>query len=33
VFEQVLSLVANRYVDSLQSSQVFEKAAKGLVRS
>jgi carboxyl-terminal processing protease len=32
LFEQVLSLVANRYVDSLQASQVFEKAAKGLVR-
>ncbi len=32
LFDQVLSLVANRYVDSLQSSQVFEKAAKGLVR-
>ncbi|MFL5608327.1 MAG: S41 family peptidase [Gemmatimonadaceae bacterium] len=32
LFDQVLSIVANRYVDSLQSSQVFEKAAKGLVR-
>jgi carboxyl-terminal processing protease len=32
LFDQVLSLVANRYVDSLQSSDVFEKAAKGLVR-
>jgi carboxyl-terminal processing protease len=32
LFDQVLSLVANRYVDSLQSPEVFEKAAKGLVR-
>ncbi len=32
LFDQVLSIVASRYVDSLQSSEVFEKAAKGLVR-
>lgn len=32
LFEQVLSLVENRYVDSLHASAVFEKAAKGLVR-
>jgi carboxyl-terminal processing protease len=32
LFDQVLSLVASRYVDSLQGSEVFEKAAKGLVR-
>ncbi len=32
LFDQVLSIVANRYVDSLQSPEVFEKAAKGLVR-
>ncbi len=32
LFEQVLSIVANRYVDSLQSSAIFEKAAAGLVR-
>ncbi len=31
LFEQVLSLVANRYVDSLQSPAIFEKAASGLV--
>jgi carboxyl-terminal processing protease len=32
LFDQVLAIVANRYVDSLQSPEVFEKAAKGLVR-
>ncbi len=32
LFDQVLSIVANRYVDSLPTSDVFEKAAKGLVR-
>ena len=32
LFDQVLSLVASRFVDSLQSADVFEKAAKGLVR-
>ena len=31
LFEQVLSIVANRYVDSLGSSDVFAKAAHGLV--
>jgi carboxyl-terminal processing protease len=31
LFDQVLSIVANRYVDSMQSSAIFEKAAKGLV--
>jgi carboxyl-terminal processing protease len=31
LFDQVLSIVANRYVDSLQGNEVFEKAAKGLV--
>ena len=32
LFDQVLSIVANRYVDSLQGPAIFEKAAKGLVR-
>ena len=32
LFEQVLSIVANRYVDSIQGNAIFEKAAKGLVR-
>ncbi len=32
LFDQVLSIVANRYVDSLQSAAIFEKAAAGLVR-
>ena len=32
LFEQVLAIVSSRYVDSLQSPEVFEKAAKGLVR-
>src|SRR5690349_10045845 len=31
LFDQVLSIVANRYVDSLQGNQMFEKAARGLV--
>ena len=31
LFEQVLSIVASRYVDSLQSAAIFEKAASGLV--
>src|SRR5437764_3641617 len=32
LFDQVLSLVATRYVDSLQGSAIFEKAAHGLVK-
>ena len=32
LFEQVLSIVATRYVDSLQEPAIFEKAARGLVR-
>jgi carboxyl-terminal processing protease len=32
LFDQVISLVANRYVDSLQGGAIFEKAAQGLVR-
>ena len=32
LFDQVISLVANRYVDSLQGAAIFEKAAHGLVR-
>ena len=32
LFDQVLSIVASRYVDSLQGNEVFEKAATGLVR-
>ncbi|MEP7000601.1 MAG: S41 family peptidase, partial [bacterium] len=32
LFDQVLSIVANRYVDSLQGSAIMEKAATGLVR-
>jgi carboxyl-terminal processing protease len=32
LFEQVLSIVANRYVDSLAGADLFEKASKGLVR-
>jgi carboxyl-terminal processing protease len=32
LFDQVLRLVASRYVDSLRSPEVFEKAARGLVR-
>ncbi len=32
LFDEVLSLVANRYVDSLDAPGVYEKAARGLVR-
>jgi carboxyl-terminal processing protease len=32
LFDQVVSLVANRYVDSLQGADIYEKAAHGLVR-
>ncbi len=32
VFDQVLSLVSDRFVDTLQQSQLFEKAARGLVQ-
>ena len=32
LFDQVISIVANRYVDSLQGASLFEKAAHGLVR-
>jgi carboxyl-terminal processing protease len=32
LFDQVLTLVASRYVDSLQSGAIYEKAAHGLVR-
>ena len=32
LLDQVLSIVANRYVDSLQGAAIFEKAARGLVR-
>src|SRR5215207_8019926 len=32
LFDQVISLVASRYVDSLQGATIFEKAAHGLVR-
>jgi carboxyl-terminal processing protease len=32
LFEQVLSIVASRYVDSLKEPAIFEKAARGLVR-
>ena len=32
LFDQVLRLVASRYVDSLKAPEVFEKAARGLVR-
>ena len=32
LFDQVASIVANRYVDSLASNAIYEKAAKGLVR-
>ncbi len=31
LFDQVLSIVANRYVDTLPGNVVFEKAARGLV--
>jgi carboxyl-terminal processing protease len=32
LFDQVLAIVSSRYVDSLQGPEVYEKAAKGLVR-
>lgn len=32
LLEQVFQLVSNRYVDTLQENQLFEKAAHGLVR-
>jgi carboxyl-terminal processing protease len=32
LLDQVMSLVSDRYVDTLQTSDVFEKAARGLVR-
>jgi carboxyl-terminal processing protease len=32
LFDQVRSLIASQYVDSLKDAQVFEKAAHGLVR-
>src|SRR5829696_1008250 len=32
LFDQVITLVASRYVDSLQGAAIFEKAAHGLVR-
>ncbi|MEP6729356.1 MAG: S41 family peptidase, partial [bacterium] len=32
LFDQVASLVANRYVDSVSGSAIYEKAARGLVR-
>jgi carboxyl-terminal processing protease len=32
LFDQVLSLVRNAYVDSMSATSTFEKAAKGLVR-
>jgi carboxyl-terminal processing protease len=32
LLEQVFSLVSNRFVDTLQDNQLFEKAAHGLVR-
>lgn len=32
LLQQVFQLVANRYVDTLQDDQLFEKAARGLVR-
>ena len=32
LFDQVLAIVANRYVDSLQGADIYEKAAHGLVR-
>jgi carboxyl-terminal processing protease len=32
LFDQVISIVASRYVDSLQGAALFEKAAHGLVR-
>ena len=32
LFDQVRSLIETRYVDSLKDNQVFEKAARGMVR-
>jgi carboxyl-terminal processing protease len=32
LFDQVLAIVANKYVDSLQTPDIYEKAAHGLVR-
>src|SRR5437763_7836364 len=32
LLQQVMSLVSDRYVDTLQASDVYEKAAEGLVR-
>jgi carboxyl-terminal processing protease len=32
LFEQVMSLVSERFVDTLPNNDVFEKAARGLVR-
>jgi carboxyl-terminal processing protease len=32
LFDQVLSIVASRYVDSLAGDSIFEKSARGLVR-
>src|SRR2546423_6615086 len=32
LFDQVRSLVTTRYVDSLKDTQVFEKAARGMVK-
>src|SRR3954463_13986027 len=32
LLEQVFQLVSNRFVDTLQDTQLFEKAARGLVR-
>src|SRR2546429_3099635 len=32
LFDQVRSLVTTRYVDSLRDTQVFEKAARGMVK-
>jgi carboxyl-terminal processing protease len=32
LFDQVLAIVANKYVDSLQGADIYEKAAHGLVR-
>jgi carboxyl-terminal processing protease len=32
LLDQVLSLVSNRFVDTIQSNDIFEKAARGLVK-
>ena len=32
LFDQVVAIVTNKYVDSLQGADVYEKAAHGLVR-